>query len=769
MDSTGLDSLELVLRAVAQANTILRDGVIPLAENPAIQSLRALGAPIVRVADAGQAVVGRTLVLDAATLRYVPDEGRPGGPSDGTRFILYAVDTTSRAARVPLSEVGYLDVAGLSGSAVASRTVHAVIAGTTAFSYRASGVLSDPSTGFVNCCNHGVLAGPRQISAAGTLMGSAGPVAFTYADSIVVSSIIDDGRNYDALPTSGGNVKVKAVMFYHPDESDSEVSIWIAFPGGPRGRNDSTVVGVRADRFGNLQVGVSGSGAVSYGACRPSPNVAVPCFRFRGDSILSDTLVEFVGLVRQVRRSLNLSVFGDGAWLASAEAFVAPVIFAARWAVNAGGTGLVVHTTTSGAMLDPDGYSVNVDDTVDTSIGLNDYATLPSPGLGSHQVELTGVAANCVVLGWNPRLIKLAYGQDTLSLDVECSGTPVRRGRLAFERGHDIYAVNADGSGLANLSNDPAWEDGPAWSPDGTRLAFRSFRNGYEEIWVAKADGSGPVNVTNNVQRPDRESEIFSDVAIAWSPDGNRIAYPRHHHAVECCSSQVAVVDVASGSTVFETLGDAFDWDPQWSPDGAQIAFTRTTYAAGGVTSFVYLVASDGTALARLIPNDTESENHPRWSPDGTRLAYLSNDDLYVVNVDGSGQVNLTHSPAYDSDFAWSPDGTQIVFASRDAVTYTTSILSADPASGAITPFAADDYLYLNSNLVWSRDGQELAFSGGHGTCGSSCLYVMDRLNRWAAQLTHGAEYDVSPTWQPVAPSLVRTAVGVRHNKAQRP
>ena len=758
-----IDSVALVLSAVARTNTILKEGVLPLNENPAIRSLAALGARMVRVADSSRSVLGHTFVIDVGTGEYAPDDGRGGAPLDGTRFILYAVDSTARSVVLPLSEIGYVDVAGLSSAVDATPSVHAVIGQLTAFQYTAIGALTDPSSGYLPCCNYSVLTAPRWLAVTGAIGDGANRTAFTYSDTVSVSGLpnfpddayVGDRRVYHALPPTRGDAGIRSsvnssIRFL---DSDRAGAIRIAFPSERKASADSTVVeiyfgGVRGYRITSIVIDGVGN-LLTIASCVSSSGAVFECYRILGDSVRSDTLEQFAGLVSTAVGSTSFAAYGGGAWTAPAEALLAPVLFAMRRGLIARGTGLVVRTATRGTALDPDGYSLEADGTGGVPIGVNDIATLSTLGVGQHRIELRGVASNCAVLGWNPRLIKLSYRQDTLSLDIECGAANLRSGRLAFTRGHDIYAVNADESDLVSLTNDPGEDDGPTWSPDGTRIAFRSFRNGYEEVWVANANGSGPVNVTNNVDRPDRESELVSSTTIDWSPDGSRIAYPRYHTADFHSTSEIAVVDVASGSTLLVAPGDAFHAGPQWSPDGTRIAFTTATVVGSVVTSFIYVVAPDGTALARLIPNDTASEYQPRWSPDGRRLAYLSRGDLYVVNADGSGPVNVSNSPgADDSRPVWSPSGAQIVFMSTDGTTSQPSILSANPITGAIvTLVATDASAYPNSNIVWSRDGTKLAFSG-YDQGATSSLYVLDALGRWATKVTRGA-YDGTPIWKP--------------------
>jgi Tol biopolymer transport system component len=186
-------------------------------------------------------------------------------------------------------------------------------------------------------------------------------------------------------------------------------------------------------------------------------------------------------------------------------------------------------------------------------------------------------------------------------------------GQIVFSSGRggngDIYVVNADGSGLVQLTTDPAEDFDPAWSPDGSMIAFRSTRDGNDEIYVMNADGSGQRNLTND---------------------------------------------------------PAEDWSPDWSPDGTKIAYA--TFAFGGVFqgapyTDIATIGIDGTGRTRLT--DAHGE-YPAWSPDGSQIAFTSGRDgsydIWVMNADGADQRNLTHHPAYESSAAWSPDGSQIVF-----------------------------------------------------------------------------------------------------------
>jgi len=125
--------------------------------------------------------------------------------------------------------------------------------------------------------------------------------------------------------------------------------------------------------------------------------------------------------------------------------------------------------------------------------------------------------------------------------------------------------MNADGSSPRRLTSHPAADVDPAWSPDGTRIAFASERDKNAEIYVMNADGSGVVRVTTN--------ETW-DGHPTWSPDGRRIAFVRTLCTDEPwggrCYQGVMVLG-PTGSEVEVGVGE----EPAWSPDGRQIAVTR--------------------------------------------------------------------------------------------------------------------------------------------------------------------------------------------------
>ena len=244
----------------------------------------------------------------------------------------------------------------------------------------------------------------------------------------------------------------------------------------------------------------------------------------------------------------------------------------------------------------------------------------------------------------------------------------------------DIYLIKADGTGKVRLTTHSATDAEPAWSPDGSKIAFRSHRDGNGEVYVMSAafDGSA-TRLTNHAA---------ADYQPAWSPDGSRIAFVSERDG----NAEIYVMDVDGTNLVRLTSHIAPDRSPAWSPDGHKIAFSSERDGNGEI----YVMDPDSRDLVRLT-HDGADDIDPAWSPDGTKLAIsrfvptsgfttcitVEDDyssmcrwDVLIMNADGSGAARLPlptgpgggaggwwRSVFVATDPAWSPDGREIAFA----------------------------------------------------------------------------------------------------------
>ena len=243
----------------------------------------------------------------------------------------------------------------------------------------------------------------------------------------------------------------------------------------------------------------------------------------------------------------------------------------------------------------------------------------------------------------------MSTATSTTSPSRPASAASQRAGRIVFSTTDDIYVVNADGTGLRQLTSGPAAEFDPSWSPDGRRIAYRVERGEQSaDIYVMNADGAA-------------QRRIASGLSPAWSPDGALIAYADDRGSIS--------VMAPDGSRSRRVPGTDQGEYPSWSPDGTSLAFSTPI---GGKD--IYRVRLDGSGLARLT--DAPGEDwQVDWSPDGRRIAFASQrdstlGDVYLMGADGSGQRRLSTDHGFTP--AWSPDGRQLVYATGTGLVLTT-------------------------------------------------------------------------------------------------
>jgi Tol biopolymer transport system component len=274
---------------------------------------------------------------------------------------------------------------------------------------------------------------------------------------------------------------------------------------------------------------------------------------------------------------------------------------------------------------------------------------------------------------------------------------PGTNGRIAFMSDAtgslDIYTMNPDGSEVVNVTDAagaPAFDFEPDWSPDGTKIVFRGGRGNEGEIYTMNADGTGLTQLTSN---------SFKDYSPTWSPDGSTIAFASNRNDANfatCiglfgCNIDIFLMPATGGSPVQVTFGSGSDQFPDFSPDGESIVYDTDV---GGVYA-IYTVDLDSLAVTKLTA-DSLRAGLPDWSPDGTKITFTSNwypckkpkvckGDIHVMNADGGGVTQLTETFGDNLWPAWSPEGDKIVFGHNNLHAKPSQIYVMDPDGTDLT------------------------------------------------------------------------------------
>jgi Tol biopolymer transport system component len=232
----------------------------------------------------------------------------------------------------------------------------------------------------------------------------------------------------------------------------------------------------------------------------------------------------------------------------------------------------------------------------------------------------------------------------------------------------DIYFNRGNDASTQRLTNHPGDDVGPAVHPNRLMVAFSSNRDGDHEILVYDVQGGTLSVLTDN---------SVSDMQPAWSRDGSKLAFVRE---VTPGHSQIFVMNADGSGQVNISNSTSNDIQPNWRPTADQLVFASDRDAKYGANTYleVYRMNADGTGVTRLTFNDDGVDYYPKWSPDGVQIAFTTHRpglnqcynfalEVFVMNADGSGPVNASAHCRGDAGATWVNNGELIFMSDRDS------------------------------------------------------------------------------------------------------
>lgn len=383
---------------------------------------------------------------------------------------------------------------------------------------------------------------------------------------------------------------------------------------------------------------------------------------------------------------------------------------------------------------------------------------------------------------WSPDGTRVAFIRNAPSAGGPPSTTSIVVMRVNATEEREVYSCTGCGPGV----------DRVAWSPDGSKLLFSRSQRSLSRLWVMDVDGRNRHRVdTGRVQAccADWQPVPIADASPSTqgSVTNGEIWFQRGGgeggvwiESVQPDGSDVRVLltDTYAGGS--DDVGSTYNW----TGDGARLAFIdssgeRIKDAPTGVSWDVFTMNADGSERQQ-ITHDGSFDAAPSWSPAGDRIVYASDlsdpdrpacqekvtctRDIFVINADGSGWVQLTSDPGNDWQPDWSPDGSAIVFIRDGGDIFAGDIYSMSADGTNVTPLT--DTAEGESHPRWSPDGTQIAFVRGSGNAFS--LYVMAEDGSNARLLASGLEgsHSVEPdlfqdfSWSPDGASIAFAAGG---------
>ena len=366
---------------------------------------------------------------------------------------------------------------------------------------------------------------------------------------------------------------------------------------------------------------------------------------------------------------------------------------------------------------------------------------------GSNQSRLTNEPAGDYSPSWSPDGQKIAFGS-------------IRDGN------QEIYVMNADGSNQTRLTDNPAVDGGLSWSPDGNRIAFSSNRDGNMEIFTMNIDSSNLTKLTNVPGVDFSPSWSPGNHSPSWSPDGRKIVFVSGRDFVD----QVYVMDADGSSPVNLTnnapVNATFGLAPLPRSEldldeiPYRIVFESFRETDGKENWEICLIDADGSNLTNLTNTPEINELYPHASPDGRRVCFVAieGEDIkskslnaYYMNIDGSDRVKIAEN-AYQP--CWSGDGRYIAYFCGEFPRYNPNMRAVkgleiyELETGEVKRHPNDEIKH-RTRLCWSPDGKWFVAGMGARPGGANVFKADDKTTMRLTMF--GCTHDISPDGKRIA------------------
>jgi len=291
--------------------------------------------------------------------------------------------------------------------------------------------------------------------------------------------------------------------------------------------------------------------------------------------------------------------------------------------------------------------------------------------------------------------------------------------------GLPLLSIQTRPDGALRLTTPPpgASDQNPAFSPDGSRLVFTRFENGYNAgpagLFLLDLDSGQVARLT-----PVEDQDNVNLPGAAWiAPTGGEGRIVFASDRLEADDLWRIAPDGAGFSRITTHAGPPAYIEPSWSPDGQWIVFEASASGASpdGSVGKIWKVRADGTGLTPFTSAPGFDDRQPNWSPAGDRILFQRRAlpggdwDVYTIVPDGSDLHNVTNKPAVDdTDASWSPNGAHIVY-STDNGNLPTPNIFVIPATGGQPVRITSSDTHEDSAPSWSPDGTWIVYESHEG------------------------------------------------------